>query len=98
MGLRNYIISAFCVHNSNGVKALSLNFWKCYSYLRRKWSHLLPVTSPCTVIRKSIWGALAQVFGSYKSALRRRGKVGRRADDAAALYCSLLVSQSRSNS
>lgn len=92
-GRKNYAISAFCMHNSNGIKALPLRFWRSYLYVRKKWSHLLPVASPCAVIRKSCWGVLAEVTGHYKGALLRRGKVGSRSGDPEGLYRALLADQ-----
>ena len=50
--MNSYIISAFCVHNSNGVKRFPLDFWRSYFYLRKKWWHRLPITTCCTTITK----------------------------------------------
>ena len=36
-GMKSYIMSAFCVHNSNGIRTLPFAFWRSYFYLRRKW-------------------------------------------------------------
>jgi hypothetical protein len=50
--LGNYIISAFCIHNANGIRYLPVDFWRAYFYLRRKWWKVLPVTTCCTSITK----------------------------------------------
>ena len=52
-GLRSYVIPAFCLHNSNGIRSLPASFWKAYRYLRKKWWSVLPVSTCCTRITKS---------------------------------------------
>lgn len=91
MGRKNYVISTFCVHNSTGLRALPLAFWTSYEYLRRKWCPILPIITPCTIIRKSYLGMLTEACRSYKGALARRCKIaGGRAEDPAALYRTLV--------
>jgi hypothetical protein len=54
-GLKSYAISNLCFHNSNTVKRLDGNFWTCVRYMRRKWSHRLPVRAPCITLESSGW-------------------------------------------
>ena len=49
-GMKNYIIPAFCIHNSQAINSLPLNFWKCYFYMKKKWFAKLPLKTTCTVI------------------------------------------------
>jgi len=65
-GRRSYVVSAFCIHNSNGIRALPDAFWHAYFFMRRKWWHQLPVRSCCVDIT---W-----IGGAY---LRSRGTVVR---------------------
>ena len=49
LGLRNYVIDAYCEHNSSLV-----TLPKCYQisekYIQRKWAHLLPIHTTCSII------------------------------------------------
>lgn len=53
MGLRNYAIANFCVHNSLPVIKLPPEFWQCADYLQKKWHRELPIATPCIYISTS---------------------------------------------
>jgi len=83
--MNSYIISAFCVHNSNGIKRFPLDFWRSYFYMRKKRWHRLPIATCCTTITKlclpvgvRIARELRQKLSSYQ--------VGTRCEDVESLY------------
>lgn len=51
-GFRNYVIPAFCVHNTNQLLELPAEFYGCYSYVKRKWRHQLPIYTSCIEITR----------------------------------------------
>jgi hypothetical protein len=89
--MKSYIVPAFCVHNSNGVKYYPLDFWRAYFYLRRKWWPRLPVTTCCTRITKWCLPALKSMFRDCVDTVFRLRNVGSRVDDVATLYRSLSL-------
>lgn len=85
-GLKSYIIPAFCIHNSNGVRYLPLKYWQAYLYMRRKWWNSLPVLTCCSTISKSFRPIAAQVVSDVRQRLDNKRVVGSRCDDVAALH------------
>jgi len=51
-GMSSYVISAFCIHNSNGIPYLPRSFWPSYFYMQRKWRDHLPLSTPCITLRR----------------------------------------------
>lgn len=91
-GLKSYVVSAFCIHNTAGIKWLASEFWRAYFYMRRKWWNRLPVKTPCTVIEKWTMPYIDdRLRGFYAYHLKGR-KVGDRVADPAALYQELVRS------
>ncbi len=91
-GLGVYVISAFAIHNSNGIGQLPSAFWQTYLYVRRKWWAQLPVAAPCAEVTRSLlpmWRARLQRFVDFK--LRGRA-VGSRVPQPSLLYASLVAS------
>jgi hypothetical protein len=91
-GFRNYVIPAFAIHNSNGIKMLPSVFWRTFLYVRRKWWAQLPVAAPCAEVTRSLlpmWRARLQRFVDFK--LRGRA-VGSRVPQPSVLYASLVAS------
>jgi hypothetical protein len=88
--MRSYIISAFCVHNSNGIEYLPMEFWRAQVYLQRKWKERLPIETCCTTIKAgwlpTVW-PIARAAADRVCGLR---KVGRRCVDVQQLYSSLV--------
>ena len=88
-GMSSYIVSAFCIHNANGIRYLPLNFWRAYFYLRRKWWEVLPVRTCCTTLTK----ACAPVANRLAVELKHRicpEEVGFRCQDVKALYREII--------
>jgi hypothetical protein len=89
--LGSYILSAFCIHNANGIDRLPYAFWQSYLYLRRKWWHRLPVTTCCTTLTKGCLPIVRRLAGEMRNSLRPRA-TGHRSDHVAALYDQLSQS------
>ena len=86
-GMPCYALSAFCVHNSNGLHRLPAAYSHAVRYLRDKWRPLLPIHTPCMVITR--WGV--PLMRHYvESLFARNRKSGARCPDPAALYRRLL--------
>jgi hypothetical protein len=86
-GLKCYAISAFCVHNSNGLDQLPQAYSRAYFYMRDKWRNQLPIRTPCMVITR--WG-LPLFRHNLESRLARNRKSGARCADPATLHQQLL--------
>lgn len=88
-GLKNFIVPAFCIHNTNGISQLPASFWQAYFYLRRKWKKDLPVATCCTKITKLGWPVARRVLSEWKDTILKR-QVGRRLDHIGGFYEHLL--------
>ncbi len=90
MGLRNYVVPALALHNSNGIAVLPWAFWRAWLFVRRKWFNLLPIDTPCVKIEKlpaaAVKTALAQVY----STVIRRKQPGKRVADPEILWRRLF--------
>ena len=84
--MKSYIIPAFCIHNSNGIRYLPGAFWRSYLYLRRKWWDHLPIKTCCTTITKSCLPVAKSVVGDVAALVSGSKVVGSRCDDPALLY------------
>ncbi|HEY6272832.1 MAG TPA: hypothetical protein VIX19_12690 [Terriglobales bacterium] len=84
-GISSYVVSAFCIHNANGIRYLPADFWRAYFYLRRKRWRALPVTTCCTTITKWCLPVAQRVAVELTHRLRRPD-VGVRCDEMSALY------------
>lgn len=92
-GLGSYVVPAFCIHNSRGIRFLPAAFWRSYAYMRRKWRAQLPVVTCCCTISASGWPRLRHVVAKVKKHWIMRAPVGTRCSDPEALWIEL----SRSN-
>ena len=90
-GLKCYAISAFCVHNSNGLDQLPPAYSRAYFYMRDKWRNQLPIRTPCLAITR--WG-LPWFRHGLESRLARNRKSGARCADPATL-CQQLLKENR---
>jgi hypothetical protein len=90
-GLGVYVISAFAIHNSNGIGQLPGAFWQTYLYVRSKWWAQLPVAAPCARVTRSPLPMLRSRFQRFLDYGIRRRAVGRRVADPSALHASLGV-------
>lgn len=78
-GMVNYAFQGFCVHNTNQLLILPNEFYACYRYIRRKWSHYLPIYTSCIKISflneefylRRLVEAKQRVFGMRSQAAKR---------------------------
>jgi hypothetical protein len=91
-GMKNYAISAFCIHNSNAYKLLPAQFWRCYLFIRKKWKLALPIATPCIEITYSPWPMIRWNISQALSILSGRYKSRKRVDDPARLYQEIVSS------
>jgi hypothetical protein len=89
-GFKCYVISGFCVHNSNGLSVLPAAYTRAFLYLRRKWRGHLPIQTPCMQITQ--WGMplWQHNLAVGIKVVFHRHPVGRRCADPSALYRRLL--------
>jgi hypothetical protein len=94
-GLKCYAASAFCIHNTNGIKSFPPGFWRSYFYLRRKWWDRLPVQTCCTTITKSGFPAYERMFEDWAHRVLRPRQVGSRWEDVESLRKFVEQQQSK---
>jgi hypothetical protein len=87
-GKKCYAISAFCVHNSNGLHKLPAAFAEAVNFLRDKWREQLPIRTPCILITR--WG-LPLLRHRIESFFERNRKSGARCANPSALYKQLVL-------
>jgi hypothetical protein len=46
-GMTSYVISAFCIHNTNQILIFPKEFYDCCEYIRRTWKKNLPIQTTC---------------------------------------------------
>jgi len=90
VGMINYAIPAFCVHNTNQLVTLPAEFYTCYSYIKRKWSKYLPIHTSCmTVTRFEIERREKQAKDFINTALGRLKNPLPRAEDPRTLLTTI---------
>jgi glycosyltransferase involved in cell wall biosynthesis len=86
MGMRNYVISAFCVHNTVQTLVLPKEFYDGYEHVRRTWSHALPIQTTCVrMTRFGIPLRRRRLQEWYLRHVRRCEIGGKRIEDVQAL-------------
>jgi hypothetical protein len=85
-GLKSFIIPAFCVHNTEGLRFLPRAYWHAYFYMRRKWWNSLPIKTPCSVLRKLPVPVLEHPVRSFYSHCVKGKQPGKRVADPANLF------------
>jgi len=90
--MNSYIIAAFCVHNSNGIRRLPLDFWRSYFYIRKKWWRDLPITTCCTKITKLCLPVGVRIARELKGGFFP-SRAGSRCHDVEGLYRRLVQSE-----
>jgi glycosyltransferase involved in cell wall biosynthesis len=86
MGMNNYIIPCFAVHNSNGIKWLPFGFWRAYIYMQNKWKCRLPIATTCTTITQGYYAMLNYVFRKAILTIIRKNGAGNRVSNPEAFY------------
>ena len=89
-GLNSYIIPAFCIHNTQGMKFLPWAFWQGYLYMRRKWRRQLPIKTPCIRITRWAFPVFQHPLQSFYAHYLKRERPGQRVADPGTLYQDLL--------
>jgi hypothetical protein len=87
-GFQAYAFQGFCIHNTNGIGVLPIEYWKAWLHIRSKWWAVLPITTPCMTVSR--W-ALPAVRYLAKESLRRgllipQEEPGHRIDNPEALW------------
>lgn len=88
--MKAYLIPAFCLHNSKGLKCLPMAFWRSYFYLRRKWWEMLPINTCCVTITKVYWPVARYVLKDVGRNFLMSRAVGARCQDPELLYQTLV--------
>jgi hypothetical protein len=79
-GKNNYVISAFCIHNTQPYLVLPREFYEGYRYVRRKWMKYLPIKTTCIQISRSNYRMYKRKLEDlYFRYVRRRLYYGSRA-------------------
>jgi glycosyltransferase involved in cell wall biosynthesis len=89
-GMKCYVVSAFCIHNTNGYKMLPWQFWQGYFFVRNKWKKQLPIISTCAEVTFWCWPALRWNILRLRQMILGRHHPGKRVADP-----TLLVPASR---
>jgi hypothetical protein len=97
LGLKAYIISAFCIHNSRGLKYFPMAFWRSYLYTRSKWWDRLPVTTSCTIVEKTCARMFRQIARDVKAWLLSSREPGVRRADIDQLYRTVIQEGTQRN-
>lgn len=50
-GMPNFVVDAFCIHNSSLNYIIPENYWITYEYIKEKWKCYLPIYTTCSVIK-----------------------------------------------
>ncbi len=86
LGLTNYAISAFCIHNTQQNLVQPREFYQCYRQLRRIWKNHLPIQTTC--VRVSRWNmsmCWRKLQETYLRHIRRKLVGAHRLDDISSL-------------
>jgi hypothetical protein len=51
-GMKNYTISAFCIHNTHQTLVLPKEFYECCKHIKLVWSDFLPIQTTCIRITR----------------------------------------------
>jgi hypothetical protein len=89
-GLKSFVVSAFCIHNTNGYKLLPLQFWLGYWFMRRKWKTQLPISTTCTQITFGCWPMFKWNLLRAANLMLGRHKPPTRVEDPRGLYRDLV--------
>ena len=78
----NYVIPAFCIHNTNYGLILAPEFYQCCQRIRTVWKDFLPVQTPCIrITRFNVSIYRRRLHELYLKYLRRKKLQPSRVDD-----------------
>ncbi len=52
MGMKSYVIPAFCIHNAHQYLVLPKEFYECCRHIKRVWKEDLPIETACVKITR----------------------------------------------
>jgi Glycosyltransferase like family len=85
-GMKNYAVSAFCIHNTHQALVLPTEFYECCKHIRRAWSDCLPIQTTCVRITAFNFPVYARKLReSYLRHIRRKEVGGMRVKDVRGL-------------
>jgi len=78
-GLANFVVPAFCIHNTNQLMVLPQDFYDCFDHVKQKWARYLPIATACVtmtrwggpLLRKRAEETVTRLRGQHREALRR---------------------------
>lgn len=87
LGMKSYVISAFCIHNTHQPLVLPAEFYKCCEHIRRRWRDRLPIQTTCIRITRSNFPIyLRRLHELHLRYLRRRTVGGVRCPNVRSLF------------
>jgi Glycosyltransferase like family len=91
-GRKNYVIPAFCVHNTDYGLILPIEFYQSCSHIRQVWKDSLPIQTPCIKItRLKVPIYRRRLLELYLRYLRRNQAGTKRVNDVRKLIETLSV-------
>jgi hypothetical protein len=82
LGMKNYAISAFCIHNTHQNLILAKEFYECYWHIRKVWKNALPIQTTCIrVTLSNLPMYTRKLREAYLRYIRRKEFGGSRAAD-----------------
>jgi hypothetical protein len=86
-GMKNYAISAFCIHNTYQNFRLPVEFYECCEHIRKVWKKSLPIQTTCiSITRSNLPVYLRRLRQAYVKHIRRKEHEVTRADDVKRVF------------
>ena len=86
-GMKNYAISAFCIHNTYQNFRLPVEFYECCGHIRKVWKKSLPIQTTCiSITRSNLPVYLRRLRQAYVKHIRRKEHEVTRADDVKRVF------------
>lgn len=96
MGLTNFAIPAFCIHNTDQLITLPAEFYACYDYIKARWPQYLPIRTSCITITRFDWERRERRLKEFiKSLLGRMKSPATRVEDPRDLLVAQEFDQTR---
>lgn len=100
-GKTNYVLPAFCLHNTDNYLILPREFYECYRHIKRKWRSVLPIHSSCISVTRWDANLYAMRANEWRLKLTRHAHLERyRLADIEAVWDSIqarVLSERTSN-
>ena len=97
--MKNYAISAFCIHNTNQTLVLPSEFYECHGHIRQVWKDRLPIQTTCIRITRSCLSLYRRRLTElYLRHIRRKEYGGTRVSDVRGLLTKRPASLGPSDS